>query len=48
MKLSKKATREFKQIYEGEIGQKISQSEAQEMALRLLRLTRLVYKPMSK
>ncbi len=44
-KLSREAIEEFKQIYKKECGETISDSEALEMGLRVLRLFEIVYRP---
>ena len=43
--LSRKAIDEFKVIYQAEFGEEISDEEAQEMGLRLLRLLKLLLAP---
>lgn len=48
MKLSKKAMTEFQQIYREELGEKISDAEANEMGLGLLNFFKLIYKSISK
>ena len=44
-KLSRKAIEEFKQIYREECGDTISDAEALEMGLRVLRLFQVIYRP---
>jgi hypothetical protein len=44
--LSRQAVEEFKAIYEDQFGQQISDDEAQEIALRLLRLFDLLLQPL--
>lgn len=44
-KLSREAIEEFKQIYKEECGKTISDAEALEMGLKLLRLFEIVYRP---
>ena len=48
MLLSKEAIKEFKQIYRQEFGGKISDQKALELALNLLNLFRVIYKPITK
>lgn len=43
--LSKKAIGEFKEIYKNEFKEEISDSEAEEKGMKLLRLFKLIYKP---
>lgn len=45
MKLSKKALDEFKAIYKAEYGVELSNAEALDKGIRLLRLFKAVYKP---
>jgi len=45
MKLSKKALDEFKAIYKAEYGVELSDGEALDKGIRLLRLFKAVYKP---
>ncbi len=45
MKLSKKALDEFKAIYKAEYGVELSDGEALDRGIRLLRLFKAVYKP---
>lgn len=45
MKLSKKALKEFKQIYLEEYGKELKDSEALEKATKLLVLVKAIYKP---
>ena len=45
MRLSEQAIKEFKDIYHRECGVELSDQEAQEEALRLLRLFRLLIRP---
>ncbi len=46
--LSKKAIDEFKAIYKKEFGQEISDAEAQEKGMKLLRFFKIIYKPIPK
>jgi len=48
MRLSKKAIKEFKEIYWKELGKKISDEEAQEKGQRLLSLFKIIYRPIPK
>jgi len=48
MRLSKKAIEEFKEIYEKEFGEKITNSEAYDKFLRLVNLLRTILKTSSK
>lgn len=48
MPLSKKAIEEFKEIYRQEFGEEISDQTALELALNLLNLFRVIYKPITK
>lgn len=45
MKLSKKALKEFLEIYFQEYGIKLDEKEAQDKAYRLLVLVKTIYKP---
>lgn len=45
MKLSETAIKEFKEIYYREYGKSISDEEAQEIGQRLIRLFRIIYRP---
>jgi hypothetical protein len=45
IKLSERAIEEFISIYENEFGQKLTENEALEIALRVLRLFALVTEP---
>lgn len=45
MKLSKKALDEFKAIYKAEYGVELSNAEALDKGIRLLRLFKEVYRP---
>lgn len=47
MKLSKKALDEFKTIYKAEYGVELTDGEALDKGIRLLRLFRAVYKPIN-
>lgn len=47
MKLSKKALDEFKAIYKAEYGVELSDSEALDKGIRLLRLFKAVYRPIT-
>jgi len=44
MSLSKKAIDEFKEIYEKEFGEKISDAQAEEMGENLIRLFEIIYR----
>ena len=44
MSLSKKAIDEFKEIYEKEFGEKISDAQAREMGENLINLFRIIYR----
>lgn len=46
MNLSSKAIEEFKQIYKEEFGEELSDAQAQETALRVLRIFRLLLRPL--
>jgi hypothetical protein len=46
MRLSSKAIEEFKQIYQEEFGEELSDAQAQETALRVLRIFRLLLRPL--
>jgi len=46
--LSKQAIEEFKEIHKKEFGEKLSDQEAEEIGLRLLRLFKIIYSPISK
>ena len=48
MGLSKEAINEFKKIYREELGEEISDSEAQEMGESLLSLFKIIYRPIPK
>lgn len=48
MRLSKKAIKEFKEIYFEEFGERISDEEAHEMGENLLSLFRIIYQPIPK
>ena len=48
MRISKGAVKEFKEIYEAEFGEKLSDTEATEKALRLLVLFKSVFKPIKQ
>lgn len=45
MRLSKKAIKEFKEIYYREFGEKISDETAQEKGQRLIALFKIIYRP---
>lgn len=45
MGLSKKAIKEFKEIYRKEFGKTISDEEAQEKGQKLLSLFKIIYRP---
>lgn len=45
MKVSKKALKEFKQIYFQEYGVKLKNKEALDKAIRLLVIVKAIYKP---
>jgi len=45
MGLSKEATKEFKDIYYQEFGEKISDQQAQEMGANLISLFEIIYRP---
>ena len=47
MHLSPKATAEFKQIYLSEFGETLSDDQAEEIALRLLRVFALLSEPLA-
>jgi len=46
MQLSQEAIEEFKTIYQEEFGEIISDAEAQEMGLRLLRFVQIITRPL--
>ena len=46
MHLSAKAIEEFKEIYKEEFGEELSDTQAQETALRVLRIFRLLLRPL--
>ena len=48
MKISKQAVEEFQQIYEKEIQQKITYEQAERMAMNLLRIFSVIYRPIKK
>jgi len=48
MRLSKEAIKEFKEIYNEEFGERISDKQAQEMGANLLSLFTIIYRPISK
>jgi len=48
MSLSKEAIEEFKEIYRQEFGEEISDQKALELALNLLNLFKVIYKPITK
>ncbi len=45
MRLSSEAIREFKEIYEQEFGERLSDFQAEQAGLRLLRLCRILAQP---
>ena len=45
MRLSKEAIKEFKEIYYKEVGESISDEEAQEMGQSLISLFKIIYRP---
>ena len=45
MRLSQQAIEDFKKIFKKEYGEDISDAEAEEMAIRFLRLFSLIYRP---
>ncbi len=45
MGLSKKAIEEYKEIYKKEFGEEISDGEAQEQGENLIRLFKVIYRP---
>lgn len=46
--LSKKAITEYQEIYKKEFGVKISEQQAQEQGIKLLRFFKLIYQPIPK
>lgn len=46
--LSDKAIKEFQGLYKKRFGKEISREEAYEQGVKLIRLTELIYKPMTK
>ncbi len=48
MKLSEEAIEEFREIYRKEFGKEISDGEAQEMGIRLIRLFKIILRPIPK
>ena len=46
MRLSRQAIQEYKEIYKKEFGEEISDAQAEEQALRVLRLFRLLLRPL--
>jgi hypothetical protein len=46
MRLSETAIQEFKTMYKEEYGQELSDTEAQEAALRVLRFFRIILRPL--
>ncbi|OGK50778.1 hypothetical protein A3A55_04510 [Candidatus Roizmanbacteria bacterium RIFCSPLOWO2_01_FULL_40_14] len=46
--LSKKAIGEYKAIYKKQFGKDITDAEAEEQGMRLLRLFQIIYKPIPK
>jgi len=45
MRLSKRAIKEFKEIYEKEFGEPISDEKAQELGQNLISLFKIIYRP---
>lgn len=45
MQLSKEAIEKFKEAYQKDFGEPVSDDEAKEMAVRLLRFVHIIYKP---
>ena len=45
MRLSKRAIKEFKEIYEKEFGETISDQKAQELGQNLISLFKIIYRP---
>lgn len=48
MKLSKKAIEEYKQIYKKEFGINLSYNQAEIEAIKLLRLFKILYRPIKR
>jgi len=48
MQLSKKAIEEFNEIYKKEFGEEISDQEAYEEASNLIKLFKIIYRPIPK
>ena len=48
MQLTTEHISQFQVLYKEQFGEDISKEEAQEQALKLLRLVQLIYKPMTK
>ena len=48
MQLTKEAIEEFKELYFQEYGRKISDKEALEKGIRLLKLFQVIYRPIDK
>jgi len=48
MQLSKQTIEEFKVIYKEEFGEKIDDKKAYELAANLLRLFKIIYRPIPK
>lgn len=46
--LSRKAIEEYKAIYKKEFGKEITDSEAEEQGMKLLRLFKIIYRPIPK
>jgi len=48
MKLDEKSIQEFKELYEKEFKEEIDNEKARELAIRVLNLFRVVYRPLIK
>jgi hypothetical protein len=48
LKLSKEAIEELKEIYRKEFGKEISDEEAQEMGIRLIRFFKIILRPIPR
>ncbi len=48
MRLSQKTTEEYKAIYKKEFGKEITDAEAEEQGMNLLKLFQIIYKPIPK
>jgi hypothetical protein len=46
MRLNQNAIDEFRAIYKKQFGEEISEDDAQEMGLRLLKLFQIIYRPL--